>query len=452
MAIKTEKYLYSLYSENIDNSIVKFTHYVYNYQKYHTFTKTSLGGIIMTEKTTFKKVGTLVLASSLAMGALAGCGAKEGGDTASGGSSSGGSSSGDTIKIGANLELSGPVASYGSSIGQGAELAVKEINDAGGIDGKKLELVKLDNKSENAESVAQAMKLATQEKVVAMLSPATSGNTIATVQIANEQKVPTIGAAATAPNVTINEDGSLNEYAFRTCFIDPFQGTVAANFAVDELDAKNVAIFADNASDYAKGLAASFKETISEKGGKVVAEEAYVAKDTDFKTTLTRIKASKPDFIFIPGYYEEVGLIVKQARELGIDVPLMGADGWDSPKLVELAGADALNKTYITNHYSAEDPDKKIQDFVAAFKKEYSDKSPDAFNALGYDSVYFLKDAIERAGSTDGEAIKKALADTKDLTLVTGTFSVDENHNPVKTATVLEFVDGKQKFNSKVNP
>ena len=259
MANETEKYLYSLYSENIDNSIVKFAHYVYNYQKYQTFTKTSLGGIIMTEKTTFKKVGTLVLASSLAMGALAGCGAKEGGDTASGGSSSGGSSSGDTIKIGANLELSGPVASYGSSIGQGAELAVKEINDAGGIDGKKLELVKLDNKSENAESVAQAMKLATQEKVVAMLSPATSGNTIATVQIANEQKVPTIGAAATAPNVTINEDGSLNEYAFRTCFIDPFQGTVAANFAVDELDAKNVAIFADNASDYAKGLAASFK-------------------------------------------------------------------------------------------------------------------------------------------------------------------------------------------------
>ena len=148
----------------------------------------------------------------------------------------------------------------------------------------------------------------------------------------------------------------------------------------------------------------------------------------------------------------KVGLIVKQARDLGIDVPLMGADGWDSPKLVELAGADALNKTYITNHYSAEDPDKKIQDFVAAFKKEYSDKSPDAFNALGYDSVYFLKDAIERADSLDGEAIKKALADTKDLTLVTGTFSVDENHNPVKTAYIIEMENGEEVSSSAVSP
>ncbi|GGG28777.1 ethanolamine utilization protein EutJ [Lysinibacillus alkalisoli] len=403
----------------------------------------------MAESNKFKKVGSVFLATSLLAGVLAGCGTGDGKES---NSSSGGKSDSDTIKIGANLELSGPVASYGSSIGQGAELAVKEINDAGGIDGKKIELIKVDNKSENAESASQAMKLITQDKVVAMLSPATSGNTIATVQIANENKIPIVGAAATAPNITVNEDGSINEYAFRTCFIDPFQGTVAANFAVDELDAKNVAIFADNASDYAKGLAAAFKETIEEKGGKVVGEEAYVAKDTDFKTTLTRIKASNPDFVFIPGYYEEVGLIIKQARELGIDVPLMGADGWDSPKLVELAGAKALDNTYITNHYSAEDPEEKIQSFVAAFKKEFSDKSPDAFNALGYDSIYFLKDAIERAGSTDGDKIQQALADTKDLTVVTGKFTVDKNHNPVKTATVLEYVDGKQKFNSKVNP
>lgn len=403
----------------------------------------------MAESNKFKKVGSVFLATSLLAGVLAGCGTGDGKES---NSSSGGKSDSDTIKIGANLELSGPVASYGSSIGQGAELAVKEINDAGGIDGKKIELIKVDNKSENAESASQAMKLITQDKVVAMLSPATSGNTLATVQIANENKIPIVGAAATAPNITVNEDGSINEYAFRTCFIDPFQGTVAANFAVDELDAKNVAIFADNASDYAKGLAAAFKETIEEKGGKVVGEEAYVAKDTDFKTTLTRIKASNPDFVFIPGYYEEVGLIIKQARELGIDVPLMGADGWDSPKLVELAGAKALDNTYITNHYSAEDPEEKIQSFVAAFKKEFSDKSPDAFNALGYDSIYFLKDAIERAGSTDGDKIQQALADTKDLTVVTGKFTVDKNHNPVKTATVLEYVDGKQKFNSKVNP
>ena len=285
-----------------------------------------------------------------------------------------------------------------------------------------------------------------------MLSPATSGNTIATVEIANQNKIPLIGAASTAPEVTVTKNGDLNEYAFRTCFIDPFQGIVAANFATNELEAKNVAIFADNASDYAKGLAKSFKETIAKNGGNVVKEEAYVAKDADFRTQLTSIKSANPDFIFIPGYYEEVGLIVKQARELGITVPLMGADGWDSPTLVDLAGADALNNTFITNHYSAEDPDQKIQDFVKAFKAANKDKAPDAFNSLGYDTIYYLVDAIKRAGSTDGEAIKNALAETENLSLVTGTFTVDEDHNPIKTATVLEFKDGKQVFNSKVNP
>ena len=406
----------------------------------------------MKENNKLKKFGSLLVASSLLAGVLAGCGA-ESGDTNSGGSSSGGGSKdGDTIKIGANLELSGNVASYGSSIGLGAELAVKEINDAGGIDGKKIELIKVDNKSENSEATAAAIKLATQDKVVAMLAPATSGNTVATVQIANDNKIPIVTGSGTAPNITVNEDGSINEYAFRTCFIDPFQGIVAANFASGEIGAKNVAIFADNASDYAKGLAKSFKETISKSGGKVVKEEAYVAKDTDFRTQLTNIKAANPDFIFIPGYYEEVGLIVKQAREMGITVPLMGADGWDSPTLIELAGAEALNNTYITNHYSAEDPDQKIQDFVKSFKAANGDKAPDAFNALGYDSIYYIADAIKRAGSTDGEAIKNALAETKDLSLVTGTFSVDKNHNPIKTATVLEFKDGKQVFNSKVNP
>ncbi|MGG1215410.1 ABC transporter substrate-binding protein [Micromonospora provocatoris] len=406
----------------------------------------------MREYNKLKKFGSLLVASSLLAGVLAGCGAGDG-DTNSGGSSSGGGSKdGDTIKIGANLELSGNVASYGSSIGLGAELAVKEINDAGGIDGKKIELIKVDNKSENSEATAAAIKLATQDKVVAMLAPATSGNTVATVQIANDNKIPIVTGSGTAPNITVNDDGSINEYAFRTCFIDPFQGIVAANFASGELGAKNVAIFGDNASDYAKGLAKSFKDTITKSGGKVVKEEAYVAKDTDFRTQLTNIKSANPDFIFIPGYYEEVGLIVKQAREMGITVPLMGADGWDSPTLIDLAGADALNNTFITNHYSAEDPDQKIQDFVKSFKAANGDKAPDAFNALGYDSIYYIADAIKRAGSTDGEAIKNALAETKDLSLVTGTFSVDENHNPIKTATVLEFKDGKQVFNSKVNP
>ncbi|MEK4630403.1 MAG: ABC transporter substrate-binding protein [Solibacillus sp.] len=401
----------------------------------------------MTKYRKMKKYGSLFMATALVTGALAGCGTSD--DSSS---SSGNTVTGDVIKIGANLELSGGVASYGSSINDGAKLAVEEINAAGGIDGKKIKLVAVDNKSETAEATAAATRLAEQEKVVAMLAPATSGNSVATVQIAKQHKVPIVTASGTAPNVTVNDDGSVNEYAFRTCFIDPFQGTVAANFATNELGVKNVAIFADNASDYAKGLAASFKETVEANGGTVVAEEAYVAKDVDFKSQLTNIKGKNPDFIFIPGYYEEVGLIVKQARELGINAPLMGADGWDSPTLVDLAGAEALNNTFITNHYSSEDPDAKIQGFVEAFKAEYN-QAPNAFHALGYDSIYFIVDAIKRVdGEITGEAIQKQLAATKDISLITGTFSVDENHNPVKSATVLEFVDGKQQFNSKVNP
>lgn len=399
------------------------------------------------KKRQLKKFASIFLASSVLLGALAGCGTGE--DSSTG---SGNTVSGDTIKIGANLELSGNVASYGSSIGDGATLAVEEINAKGGINGKQIELIKVDNKSENSEATTAAIRLAEQEKVVAMIGPATSGNTVATVQIANKYKVPVVTASGTAPNVTEADNGEVHEYAFRTCFIDPFQGTVAANFATGELGAKNVAIYADNASDYAKGLAASFKETIEKNGGKVVAEEAYVAKDVDFKATLTKIKSANPDFVFIPGYYEEVGLIVKQAREIGITAPLMGADGWDSPTLVDLAGGAALNNTFITNHYSSEDPDSTIQGFVEAFKAKYNE-APNAFHALGYDTVYFLKDAIERSGDNiTGESIKNALAETKDLQLITGTFTVDKMHNPVKSATVLEFKNGNQVFNSKVNP
>ena len=403
----------------------------------------------MTHNGKMKKYGSLFMATALLTGVLAGCNTDE--DTGSSGGS-GNSASGDVIKIGANLELSGGVASYGSSIGDGAKLAVEEINAAGGIDGKQLELITVDNKSENSEATTAAIRLAEKEQVVAMLAPATSGNALATVEIANKYKVPIVTGSGTAPNVTVNDNGSVNEFAFRTCFIDPFQGTVAANFATKDLGAKNVAIYADNASDYAKGLAASFKETVEANGGTVVAEEAYVAKDVDFKSTLTHIKGKNPDFVFIPGYYEEVGLIVKQARDLGIDVPLMGADGWDSPTLIDLAGAKALNNTYITNHYSSEDPDASIQKFVEAFKGKYKE-APNAFHALGYDSIYFIVDAIKRVdGDITGEAIQKQLAATKDLSLITGTFTVDEFHNPVKSATVLEFVDGKQQFNSKVNP
>ena len=394
-----------------------------------------------------------LFAMVLLLGILAAC-SSGGEETSSDGDSSDEASSGDgeELHIGANLELSGAVATYGSSIAEGIDLAVEEINESGGIDGMQIKVTKVDNKSDAAEATNGAIKLTSQDQVTAIIGAATSGNTLAQAEIANDTETILLSPSATAPNVTVNEDGSLNEYVFRTSYIDPFQGTIAANFALDELGVKTAAIYADNASDYAKGLGEAFKETFEAGGGEIVAEEAYVAKDTDFKSTLTRIKSAEPEFVFIPGYYEEVGLIVKQAREIGIDVPLMGADGWDSPTLLELAGADALNNTFITNHYSSGDPDETIQNFVTKFKEKYDGNEPNAFHALGYDAVYLLKDAIERAGSTEPQAIKEALEATEELALVSGVITIDENHNPIKSATILEYVDGEQVFKTKVDP
>ncbi|WMX54308.1 ABC transporter substrate-binding protein [Peribacillus sp. R9-11] len=392
-----------------------------------------------------KKLAGVFLSLSLVAGALAGCNS----DSKTSSSSGGSSTSGDTIKIGANLELSGGTASFGQSAANGLKLAIEEINKEG-IDGKKLEIIKVDNKSDAAEATSGSIKLVSQDKVVAVVGSATSTNTLAQVQVAQDNKVPLLTPTATNPDIT-NKAGKLNDYVFRTCFIDPFQGTVAANFASDDIGAKTAAIYVDSASDYSKGLAAAFKEAFTANGGKIVREEAYVTKDTDFRATLTRIKSAKPEFVFLPGYYEEVGLILKQAREDGIDVPFMGGDGWDSPKVVEIAGAEALKNTFITNHYSPEDEDAKIQDFVAAYKKKYN-KTPDAFAALGYDTGYYLADAIKRSGDASPEKIRQALEDVKDLQLVSGTLNLDENHDPIKSATILEYVDGKQTFKTKINP
>lgn len=376
----------------------------------------------------------------MAAGVLAGCNS----------SSTSGEKDGETIKIGANLELSGGVASYGQSIEEGLKLAIEEINKEG-IDGKKLELVTFDNKSDAAEATNGAIKLISQDKVSAIIGAATSTNTLAQVEIAQKNKTPLITPTGTNSTITF-KDGVLNDFVFRTCFIDPFQGTVAANFASKDLKVKNAAIIIDSSSDYSKGLASSFQKSFESSGGKVVAEEAYVAKDTDFNAILTNIKAKNPEFVFLPGFYEEVGLIIKQARALGINVPIMGGDGWDSPTLVDIAGAGSLNNTYITNHYSSGDSDPKVQDFVKAFQGKYKDKSPDAFAALGYDTAYFLADAIKRAGSGDPEKIRKALEETDGLAVVSGNLKVNENHDQVKAAVILEYKEGKQEFNTKVNP
>jgi branched-chain amino acid transport system substrate-binding protein len=388
-----------------------------------------------------KKFTGIMMSLLLSTGVIAGCGS-----AASGGAGK----DSKTILIGENLELSGAVASYGQSADKGIALALAEINKKG-INGKKLKIVKIDNKSDAQEATSAAIKLTSQNKVAAIIGAATSTDTLAQVQVVDDKKIPLVTTSGTSPLITYDK-GKLHDFVFRTCFIDPFQGTVAANFATNDLKVKNAAVLIDSSSDYAKGLAASFKDTFKSNGGSIVSEEAYVAKDTDFRATLTRIKSKKPDFIFVPGYYEEVGLIVKQARDLGVTVPFMGGDGWDSPKLVEIAGAAALNNTYITNHYSSGDlEDQKVQDFVKAYKDKYG-QEPDGFNALGYDSLYLIADAIKRAGSADPVKIQKALEKTKDLQLVSGTLTFDDKHDPVKSAVILEYVDGKQQFKTKVNP
>ena len=348
----------------------------------------------------------------------------------------------DTVKIGVNMELSGAVATYGQSTVDGIELAIDEVNAAGGIDGKQVELVKYDNKSDAAEATTLATKLMTEDDVACVLGPATSGAFKAEIPVANDNKVPVISGSATADDVTVDASG-VKEYAFRICFNDSYQGTAMANFAYKNLKVKKVVIILDNASDYSKGLAKSFKDTFTEVGGTVAAEEAFVAGETDFNAVITKIKDKDFDAIFIPGYYQEAGLIIKQARAQGIDVPIMGADGFDSPTLVELSGAAAANDIYFSNHYSSLDEESVVVDFIKAFKEKH-EKDPDAFNALGYDLAKFACDGIGRAGGEGGEALKDALAGTEEFKGVTGTFSVDENHNPVKAVVVIEMQEGKQ--------
>jgi branched-chain amino acid transport system substrate-binding protein len=367
------------------------------------------------------------------------------------GSSSGGGGS-DVIKIGTNLELTGTVAAFGQSQLKGINLAVEEINAAGGVLGKKLEIISQDNASKKEESTRVATKLISEDKVDVLMGGTISGDTFAAVDVANNKKTPLLTASATNDNITFDsKKNKLNEYVFRACFTDSFQGKVMADFASKKLNAKNAVIYIDNSSDYSKGLAKSFKTAFEKNGGKILAEESYQTKDTDFKAVLTRIKTLNPDVIWVPGYYEEVGKIVKQARELGINVPMMGGDGWDAPQLVEIAGKEALNNTFISNHYISTDPDPKVQKFVEAFKKK-NNEVPDAMAVLGYDATYMLADAIKRAGAVDKEKIKEALANTKDFEGVTGKIALDKNHDPVKAAVVLRYKDGKQEFETKIQP
>ena len=374
-----------------------------------------------------KKYFTLLLALLMTASLFAGCAAKES----------------DTIKIGVNMELSGGVATYGQSTLSGIELAVKQANDAGGIDGKQIELVKYDNKSDSAEATTIATKLMTQDGVLAVMGPATSGGFKATIPVANKNKIPVISGSATVDDVTVDANG-VKEYAFRICYNDSFQGTVLAQYASNSLSSKTAIVLKDVANDYCKGLASSFITAFTAAGGTIAAEESFNTNDTDFSAILTKIKDLNFDVILLSAYYQEAGLVIKQARALGIDCPVIGPDGYDSPSLVELAGADALSNVYYTNHYSSLDKDPGVLQFISDFSAEYG-KDPDSFNALGYDLARFTIDAITRAaeaGELTGETVKAALEGTTDFAGVTGTFSIDENHNPVKGIVIIKLENG----------
>lgn len=384
------------------------------------------------------KVLTALVLGTVLAGLAAGCG--------------GGEKKADTIKVGANLEMTGGSASYGISSKNAIELAFKEINEKGGINGKQLELVVADNKSEAAEATNAMQKLVSQDNVVAVIGPNLSSSVIAASAINNSAKVLDIAPMATNPYVTVDQaSGKTKDFNYRTCFIDPFQGTVMAKFATAELGVGNAAILIDNSSDYAKGLAQFFKENFVKEGGAVTVEESYLQKDTDFKATLTKIKATNPDFLYVPGYYQEVGLIVKQARELGMNMPIAGGDGWDSAKMPEIAGAAALNNTYFSSLYSPEDSSDINKNFVAAYEKAYGQK-PDVFAALSYDSALLVAEAIKNAGSTEPAKISEAMAKINGFSGVSGSVTFDDKHNPVKSAVILEYKDGAQSLKNKINP
>ena len=357
------------------------------------------------------------------------------------GCSSGGSS--NALKVGLDLELTGSLADYGNSEAEGAELAIKIANENGGVLGNPVEVVKLDNLSDSAEAQSVFIKLADVEKVSAIISPATSGATAAVYPLADEFGVPTVGASATADGITQDASGNVYANAFRVCFLDSFQGIAMAKFAKNTLNATKAVVLGDSSSDYAKGLRENFVTTFKSLGGTIVGEESYISGDKDFNAALTKIAQMDLDVLYVPGYYSEAGLIIKQARALGIDCPVIGGDGFDSPSLLEVAGASALNDVYFTTAYTTVTTDPVILDFVAAYKAEYN-KEPDMFAALSYDATSLIIDAATRANSYEQAKIQEALVATKDFKGVTGSISFDDKHNAIKSVLVVELVDGVQ--------
>jgi branched-chain amino acid transport system substrate-binding protein len=349
------------------------------------------------------------------------------------------------ILIGEYSSLTGTTATFGQSTHRGLLMAVDEINSSGGVLGKQIRLLTEDTQSKPEEAAMAVTKLISRDGVKAIVGEVASSRSLAAAPICQANGIPMISNASTNPEVTRKGD-----YIFRVCYIDPFQGEIMAKFAFNSLQCKRVAILKDVKNDYSIGLAQFFAETFRQLGGEIVAEQAYSEGDTDFKAQLTALKATGPDAVIVPGYYTEAALIVKQARELNIQVPFVGGDGWDSIKLVEIGGL-AMNNCYFSTAYSAEDPDSVVQNFARKYISRYNEV-PDALAALGYDAGGILFDAIRRAGSTEGAKIRDALAVTKGFRGVTGTIAIDADRNARKPAVIVAVGDGKMKYRETIQP
>jgi branched-chain amino acid transport system substrate-binding protein len=353
------------------------------------------------------------------------------------------------IKIGLITPLSGDVKTFGESVRNSFLIAVEETNARGGVAGMKITYVIQDDKNDATEAANVANLLVNQQRVKAIVGSVTSKTTIPVSDIIQSAKIPTISPTATNPKVTV-ADGKRKDYMFRACFIDPFQGAVMAKFSRETLKGKNAAVLYDASNDYSKGIAEVFRDAFRKQGGKVVAFESYGRDDVDFSALLTKVKASGADILFLPDYYNKVGLIAKQAQEKGLKVRLVGPDGWDSPDLVKIAGT-AIEGGYFSNHYSPDDRRPEVAAWVKKYREKYG-QVPDALGTLAYDATNLLLEAIRKAGSDDPKKIRDALATIRDFKAVSGKSTLDGNGDMIKSAAILKIEGGRQKFVTMVNP
>ncbi|HEY3204230.1 MAG TPA: ABC transporter substrate-binding protein [Thermoanaerobaculia bacterium] len=349
------------------------------------------------------------------------------------------------IKIGFYGALTGPTATFALSGRNGAMLSRDELNGAGGVLGKPIVLLSEDDRGEPSEAASVVSKLITRDHAIALIGENASSRSLAAAPIAQSYGIPMISPSST--NVDVTKKG---DYIFRVCFIDPHQGRALAAFARKNLKAQTAAVLVDARSDYSVGLSEAFQNDFAAAGGRIVSRLKYSEGDSDFSAQLTAIRPSRPDVLFIPGYYTDAGLIARQARSLGLTATLLGADGWDSPKLVEIGGS-AIEGAYLSNHYSVDDPAPAVRRFVESYKKRYGSE-PDSIAALSYDAMRLLADAITRAGSTEGKRVRDALAATKDFPGVTGTITMDADRNPVKPAVILRVEGGRFRFAASIAP